>query len=405
MTKARITRSRAVRRLLDHVAPVEPALVAPAEAVGLAAAKDLAATADVPGRATSLRDGYAVRVEDIEGADRAPRRLAVTRTVRAEAHEGGTVAPGEAVRVLTGGLVPHGADAVLAEEDVTELDGAIEVNEPARPGWFVRPPGGEVPAGAAVVPAGTVITPQAAAVLMRTGSRTLAVHPAPRVRAWALGSELADPADPHPPATARFAADNLVLVGGLLRRAGAEVIETGVLPDDPAEVAAALSAELPDLVVTSGGTGRSERDFALQSAEAAGFTILFNGVDMRPGRNVFGAVRGRTLLLGLPGPPAAVFACLHGIVLPLVRRLRGLAEPEEPLTARVDQGFSVRPGSEWVVPVTLRRHGPELVAVPLIDKSLPPLLAVSLAHGAALLEGGQGLLPGDSVPVISASLE
>jgi len=405
MTQARITRSRAVLRLLDHAAPARPALIAPAEAVGLAAAADLSALADVPGRASSLRDGYAVRTKDIEGADRAPRRLAVSRTVCAESRDGGTIAPGEAVRVLTGGLVPHGADAVLAEEDVAVLDGAIEVREPARPGWFVRPPGGEVPAGAAVVPAGAVVTPQAAAVLMRAGVSALAVHPAPKVRALALGSELADPADPHPPATARFAADNLVLVGGLLRRAGAEVVETGVLPDDPAVVTEVLSAELPDLVVTSGGTGRSERDFALQSAEAAGFTVLFNGVDMRPGRNVFGAVRGRTLLLGLPGPPAAVFACLHGVALPLLRRLRGLAEAAEPLTARVEQGFSVRPGSEWVVPVTLRRQGPELIAAPLIDKSLPPLLAVALAHGAALLEGGQGILPGDSVPIVGAFLE
>ncbi|MDD3312564.1 MAG: hypothetical protein PHP91_10520, partial [Pseudodesulfovibrio sp.] len=195
MTQARITRSRAVRRLLDHAAPSWPAQVAPGEAVGLAAALDLAALADVPGRASSLRDGYAVRTVDVEGADRAPRRLAVTRTVRAESREAGTIAPGEAVRVLTGGLMPHGADAVLAEEDVAEFDGAIEVREPVRPGWFVRPPGGEVPAGAAVVKVGTLVTPQAAAVLMRAGVSALAVHPAPRVRAWALGSELADPAD------------------------------------------------------------------------------------------------------------------------------------------------------------------------------------------------------------------
>ncbi|WP_419786109.1 molybdopterin molybdotransferase MoeA [Pseudodesulfovibrio sp.] len=405
MSTKRIDRHSALKRLMAHAQAIEPELVSPVEAVGRVAARDIAAKGDVPEHASSLRDGYAVRTPDIATADRAPVRLAVSRTIRAESADAGTILPGEAVRVLTGGMVPLGADAVLAEEDVTEFDGAIEVSEPENPGWFVRPPGGEVPAGAPVVAAGSIITPQAAAVLMRAGASALPTCPIPRVRAFALGSELADPEDPHPPASARFLADNLILVGGLLHRAGVDVVETGVLPDKPETVTAALAAEQPELVITSGGTGRSERDFALQSAKAAGFTILFNGVDIRPGRNVFGAVRGGTLLLGLPGPPSAVFACLHAIVLPLLRHLRGLTAPMEPLIANVDQGFSVRPGPEWVVPVTLRREGPELVATPLIDKGLPPLLAVSLAHGAALLKGGQGLLPGDNATVVSVCLD
>ena len=86
-----------------------------------------------------------------------------------------------------------------------------------------------------------------------------------------------------PTQSGRFPADNLVLVEGFLRRCGVNVVAKGVLPDYLDMVAGALSGDLPDLVITSGGTGRSERDFAHQAAEQAGFTLLFNGVDMRPG--------------------------------------------------------------------------------------------------------------------------
>jgi len=406
MTEPRTTRRRAVERLLAAVRTLGPELLPPRQAAGRVAARDGTTGADVPGKPCSLRDGFAVRTEDTAGAtQQAPVRLIVTRTVRADSPHGGILDPGDAARVLTGGPLPEEADAVLPEEDVTQDGETILVPEPAKPGWFVRPIGGEIARNSTVLRAGTRISPQAAGVLMRASSGSLAVHPVPRARVLALGSELADPDDGKPTQSGRFPADNLVLVEGFLRRCGVNVVAKGVLPDYLDMVAGALSGDLPDLVITSGGTGRSERDFAHQAAEQAGFTLLFNGVDMRPGRNVFGAVRDRTLLLGLPGPPAAVFACLHAIALPLVRRLSGLADPHEPTTARLTQGFGVRQGCEWIVPCTLGRKGSTLTATPLMDRDIPPLLAVGQAHGAAILQGGRTLHAGDDIELAVAGLE
>ena len=406
MTKALIPRSRALQRIFRYAAPGDPERLAPFQASGRIASHNVTAFCNVPEQPCSLRDGYAVRTADIENAGPMhPVRLAVTQTVHAESHPDAPVEPGGAARVLTGGIVPEGGDAVLAEEDV-EIEGdAITVRTPVRPGWFVRPVGGEIELGAVIIRAGETITPQAAAVMVRTRSGSVHVHPPVRARVLALGSELADPACEGVDTQARFPADNLILAGGLLRESGAEIIETGVLHDDPALLVETLSGDLPGIVVTTGGTGNSERDFALQGAERAGFTTLFQGADIRPGKNLFVAVRGDTLLFGLPGPPAAVFACFHGFILPTLRRMRGLPDAVPPLMARFEEGLSVRPGSEWIVPCRLYRRGATLMAEPLIGKHTPPMLALGRAHGAALIPGGDGVLPGDEVEIVTSRLE
>jgi molybdopterin molybdotransferase len=404
MSDGPISRGRAIRRLLDAARPPEQASLPPMDCVGLAAAADVAAGCDVPERACSVRDGYAVRTEDLAGSGPArPARLRVTQTVCAESGSALPVGPGEAARVLTGGLLPPGADAVLAEEDVEQEGDAILVDGPVRPGWYVRAAGGEIGRGDVIVRTGCEISPQAAAVMIRTRVARVQVHPMPRARVLSLGSELSDPADPaHADPAARFPADNLVLASGLLARCGLREVETGVLPDSEARLVETLSRQdLPDIVVTTGGTGRSERDFARTGALQAGFVTLFDSLDIRPGRNMFAARRANTLLFGLPGPPAAVFACFHAVVLPAVRRLRGLADPAAPLTARFETGLSARPGGDWLVLCSLRRRGAELLATPLTGKDTPPMLAMGLAHGVAVLAGGDAVLPGDEVEILS----
>jgi molybdopterin molybdotransferase len=406
MTKALIPRRQALKLIIRHALPGKPERVAPFEAADRIASHNVTAFCNVPEQPCSLRDGYAVRTQDIENASSLhPVRLAVTQTVRAESRPGAPIEPGQAARVLTGGVVPQNGNAVLAEEDVEITGDAITVSAPVRPGWFVRPVGGEIEMGAVITRAGETITPQAAAVMVRTRSGSIHVHPQVRARVLALGSELEDPACEGVSTQARFPADNLVLAGGLLRQSGALITETGVLPDNPDLLVETLSADLPEIVVTTGGTGNSERDFARPGAEKAGFTTLFQGADIRPGKNLFAAVRDNTLLFGLPGPPAAVFAGFHGLVLPALRRMRGLPDPKTPLMARFKEGLSVRPGSEWIVPCRLHRDGATLTAEPLIGKHTPPMLALGQAHGAALIPGGQGVLPGDEVEIVVSRME
>ncbi|OIQ49706.1 Molybdopterin molybdenumtransferase [Pseudodesulfovibrio hydrargyri] len=401
-----ISRKDAVQKLLRRARPAKARPVAPMDGVGLAAGLDAAALCDVPEHACSVRDGYAVRSEDVERArPSAPVRLEVRGCLRAESVDPEILEPGTAVRVLTGGPVPPGADAVYAEEDVREEDGHILAGEPVRSGWFVRAAGGEIAAGTVITPAGGEITPQAAAVMTRTRVDSILVHPRPRVRLMALGSELAkpgiDPAELPASGTARFPADNLVLLKGLFEAAGAKVERTGVIPDDRERLISVLSGpDLPEIIATTGGTGNSERDFAFEAALEAGFEPLFKHIDIRPGRNMFAAAHGNTLLFGLPGPPAAGHACFHAVILPVVRRLRGLPEPK-PRTARFTQAINVRPGSEWLVQCRLEIQGSTLTATPLAGKAVPPMHGLAQAHGLAVLQSGQTLTPGDEAEILT----
>ena len=401
-----ISRKEAVQKLLRRARPAEMRPVAPMEGVGLIAGLDVAALSDVPEHACSVRDGYAVRSQDVARAKpMAPVRLDVKGCLRAESTNPDALEPGTAVRVLTGGPVPPDADAVYAEEDVEERDGHILAMEPVRSGWFVRARGGEIAADTVITPAAKEITPQAAAVMTRTRVDSILVHPRPRARLMALGSELAKPGlipdAQTAPGTARFPADNLVLQRGLFEAAGAVVEQTGVIPDDRDKLVSILSGpDLPEIIVTTGGTGNSERDFAFEAALEAGFEPLFKRIDIRPGRNMFAAARDNTLLFGLPGPPAAGHACFHAVILPVVRRLRGRPQPE-PRTARFTQSINARPGSEWLVQCRLDIQGSTLTATPLAGKTVPPMHGLAQAHGLAVLQSGQTLTPGDEAEILT----
>ena len=398
-----ISRSRAIRRLLKLVRPREAVLVSPHEAVGLIASHNVCAYCDVPEQPCSLRDGYALRTADIEKSGPIkPVTLTVTHTVRAESIDSAPVEPGTTARVLTGGIVPDGADAVLAEEDVVIDGDTIQVRTPVRSGWFVRPAGGEIKQETIIVRAGEIITPQAAAVMIRTRVSSIHARPKPTARVISVGSELSDPCCGDECDTARFPADNLIVSKGLLEQSGMEITEIGVLPDNLDRLVSVLSSDnLPDLIITTGGTGRSERDFARTGAKQAGFTTIFNHVDLRPGRNMFAAHKDNTLLFCLPGPPGAVFACFHAIILTAIRRLRGLPDLETPIMARLENGISAKPGGQWLLFCSLAIEGATIVATPLINKDTPPMLAMAHADGIAILSGGDSVLPGGEVEIVS----
>lgn len=401
-----ISRKRAVRRIVKQARQRDPVIMSPHDAVGLVASHDISAFCHVPEQACSLRDGFAMRTADIEKtAPMNPVTLPVTQTVLAESRNPDPVEPGTAARVLTGGTVPPGADCVLAEEDVEIEGSSVTVRTPVRPGWFIRPVGGDIELGSPIIRAGEAITPQGAAVMIRTRNTSVHVHPAPTAEILSLGSELSDPTCCGEECdTARFPADNLVLAGELLLQSGCDIVRRAVLPDSREQLVAALCRpDLPDVIVTTGGTGRSERDFARSGAEEAGFTVVADHVDIRPGRNMFAAVRDRTILFCLPGPPAAVFACYHAVILPVVRHLRGLPEPMKPVVARFEKGVSARPGGEWVVLCRLHHEGAVLTATPLTGREMPPMLAMGIAHGVAILPGGGGVLPGGDGEIVSTS--
>ena len=152
--------------------------------------------------------------------------------------------------------------------------------------------------------------------------------------------------------------------------------------------------------MTTGGTGPGQRDFIMQAAVLAGFTPLFNGVALTPGKSFFAAVRGRSMLFALPGTPWAVFALMHALVLPAVCWMRGRTLPvPSPVLARpLVMPSLAQPGWEKLVPCTIEPHGSELHANPLLDRSRETRRDMIEAQGLLIVSGLEE--PGDLLPMI-----
>ena len=333
-----------IAELLAALEPL-PAVVLPlAEAHGLVLAEDAAAALPVPPWTNSAMDGYAVRAADAAGADQSPVVLPVDGDVPAGAVPA-PLGPGTAQRIMTGAMLPEGADAVVRVEDTDQEPGPrplperVEIRVAPRPGLNVRRAGEDVGVGDPVLGAGAVLSAAALSALASTGTGSVRAVPRARVAVVSTGAELVDPGAALPAGS--IPDSNSVLLAGLVVEHGAALASVARSADTAASLAGALTAAAAsaDLIVTSGGvsagafdplTMLAEDRAALDQDRAAGAAIRlrFARVAMQPGKpQGHGTVRaddGREVpLIMLPGNPVSVLVSFRTIVAPALARLMG----------------------------------------------------------------------------------
>jgi len=325
-----------VAALVRPVAGIET--VALARADGRVLAEDIAAPLDLPPFANSAVDGYAVRFVDLEIAGET--RLPLSGRVAAGADAAGTAAHGVAVRVFTGAPMPPGADTVFMQEDVV-LEGGVAVLPPGLScGANARPAGEDIAHGALAARAGTRLRPQDLALLSALGLSEVSVRRRPSVAIFSTGDELTEPGAPLAPAAIYDA--NRALLRAMVARAGAEVIDLGILRDEREGLARQLAeaARGCDLVLTSGGVSTGEEDHVKAAVEQAG-ELAFWRIGIKPGRPVALGRLGATPFIGLPGNPVAVFVTFAFVARAMIARLAG-TEPARPVALPVRLGFAYR---------------------------------------------------------------
>lgn len=394
-----VSLDRALEIIHEHTGPGRIDSLPPAITTGLIAAAPIHAGVDVPESPRSARDGFAVNSADLtETSYFKPVPLSITQTIYADTETPPALKPGQAARILTGGSIPAGADCVVQNEDAKVRDGKVLIGICPVPGEHLRAAGADLPKETLIAETGATMTPESVAAAVRSRVPEVEVYPRPECLVLALGNELRDPEDVV--MDDGFPADNPVLVRDLLRAHGAGDTIYHVVPDTMMDIMHELEHSEARLIVTTGGTGGSEKDLARRAAEESGFTLLFDGVDMRPGHHAFLARKDETLLFGLPGPPPAVLTCFRALIQPALQRMRGLPEAESPIQAQLAEGFSVKPGPVWLVHCTLRFKGTRLTATPLIARGLPSMVAMVQTDGFIVTAPGMQLNKGDTVSIL-----
>ena len=332
----------ALRLVRDAAARLAAETVPLAKAVGRVTARAVLSRDASPNADLAAMDGFAVRAADLHIAPAGGGcRMPVVGAVAAgdpRIEPQAPAAPGSAVRVATGALMPSGYDTVLPRETVAEAGDAITVGvPPATPvltGANVRRAGEDHRPGDLVLAAGRRVEPAHVLLLANVGCAELTVTRRPRVAVLATGSEVvADLSASLRPGQVRNS--NARYLVSALEATGCDVYAAGIVPDSPGTVRRELERVLGltppvDLILTIGGVSRGAADFVPAALASLGAGFVFQGVALRPGKPVLCTrMPGWPgLLFGLPGNPMAVLATFRTLVTPGVRALQGL--PPEP---------------------------------------------------------------------------
>lgn len=305
---------------------------------GRVLAVDIAAPRDLPPFANSAVDGYAVRFSDL--APSGETRLPLSGRVAAGADAAGIAVAGFAIRVFTGAPMPAGADTVFMQEDVALEEGFVRLPAGLKPGANARPAGEDVAMGAPVLAAGRRLRPQDLGLIAALGLTEVAVRRRVRIAVFSTGDELNEPGTPLPPAGIYDA--NRSVLRALVARAGAEVVDLGILRDEPASLGERLRAAARDcdLILTSGGVSTGEEDHVKTAVTQVG-ELAFWRIGIKPGRPVaMGLIDGKPFL-GLPGNPVAVFVTFAFVARAVIALLAGTT-PARPQALPVRLGFPYR---------------------------------------------------------------
>jgi len=326
-----------VARALEALAPARRSRVERvAAAPGVVPAAAVRSGELLPADARATVDGYAVRAADTYAAgETLPAFLELVGTVVMGAAPEGEVGPGAAMAIPTGGLLPHGADAVVMVEHTTEpMPGHVEITRRLAPGDGVLAAGEEASPGDLLVPTGRPLRAADLGLLAAAGITEVEAHARPRVGIVSTGDEVV------PGTTASLAPGQVrdacaPALAGLVREAGGEPVARGIVPDDAGALERVLGEAIAhdDLVVVSAGSSAGARDLTAAVVERLG-EIVCHGLALRPGKPTLLADCGGVPLIGLPGNPRSALVVFRLVGLPLLRTVAGVTAPPPVPTTR-----------------------------------------------------------------------
>lgn len=340
---ASLTTDAALGRMLSSVSTVlGHETVAVLDSLGRILASPIVSSIDVPSHRNSAMDGYAVRTQDLPEGD--TRDLLVVGTAFAGKPYKGVVAENQAVRIMTGAVVPESTNVVIMQEQVERDGDKITIDDRHKDGQNVRAAGEDIQHGTTVLPAGRVVAPADLGLIASLGIGQVEVHRRTRVAFLSTGDELKAVGETL--GAGEIHDSNRYTLHGMLTRLGIEIIDLGVVRDKPNAVREALTdaAARADVIISSGGVSVGEADYIKEILAEIG-QVKFWKVAMKPGRPLaFGSI-GESVFFGLPGNPVSVMVTFYQFVQPTLLKMMG-AQEQAPVLVKAKAGnlLKKRPG-------------------------------------------------------------
>jgi molybdopterin molybdotransferase len=390
----------AARLVLEHTPVLGIERVALAHCLGRVLAEDLVATASLPAFPSSAVDGYAVRAAD------AGRQLPVVGESAAGRPYSGTISPGTAARILTGGVLPDGADCVVMLEEVDVLGDMVTVPATLKPGQNFHAPGADLRAGEGVLAVGQQLGPAEIGLAAALGLPRLPLYRRPRVALMSTGDELVEVGGK--PGRGQIFDSNRWALLAALSEAGAEVRSLGIGPDQAEPLRERVVGALAeaDALVTSGGVSVGTHDLIKPLLESLG-RVHIGRVKLKPGKPfTFATLSEGKLAFGLPGFPVSSLVTFEVFVRPALRKMQGFAQLQRPtLPVRLDYDARATADRTEFQRVTLTREGGELVGQTTGSQSSSRLMSLAGAHALVRIPpGDQGIKAGTTVGAMILAL-
>jgi molybdopterin molybdotransferase len=392
------------RRLIDAaITPIADRERVPLiDALDRVLVADLVSTVAVPAHDNSAMDGYALRSSMV-----APRTLRIVGQASAGHPFTGSVGLDDCVRIMTGAVMPTDCDAVVAQETVVVDDGIVTVDAIVKAGQHRRGAGEDLQVGATALSRGRRITPADLGLAASIGVGTLEVVRRPRVAVFSTGSELRDVDEALDTGSIRDA--NRYTIIGMLTKLGVDVVDLGIVKDDPAALEAAIvracsDAVRADAIITSGGVSVGDADYTRDVMRRRG-DVAFWSLAIKPGRPMaFGRVNGdggRALLFALPGNPVAAMVIFYALVREALLKLGGASvEPLPSVFAISDTAFNKLGGRTEFFRGVLVRQQDDWHVRPTGAQGSGILRSMSEANGLIVLDHERGpVRPGERVEV------
>ena len=349
-------------RILAAFSPLQAEQIGLGESLGRVLAADVRSRRTQPPVAVSAMDGYAVRFEDVAEP---PVTLDIVGYAPAGGAHDGALAPGQCVRIFTGGPVPDGANAIVIQEDTAAAGDTVTVEVSVPEGHYIRPAGLDFLEDEVGLEAGRILTARDVGFAAAMNVPWLSVRRRPRIAILATGDEIAMPGDPLGPH--QIVSSNSLALASFIAARGGDPLLLGIAPDDRDTLKLmAQGARGADLLVTTGGASVGDHDLVQSVLGELGFELDFWRIAMRPGKPLIFGTIGETPVLGLPGNPVSTVVCAIIFMLPAIDRMLGVAEEAGPRqTARLKTPLGENDRREDYLRATLEHdEAGSLIAVP-----------------------------------------